>query len=199
MYFFLNFIYTLKVEYLFTDKTGTLTENDMVFRRCSINSICYEELNGHLRRYDEKSSDPTKTMFNLPVRTKKLIIRNKKSNFYHSLKLKTISLHWPPATRCKLPRTRLKGPHTWNTRLQALTRKPWLKLLKGTIEFLNRKCSSLLFLRCGAQYTGEIMEEMIIKMSDGRSIKYKRLETIEFTSGIPKFLDLDLKLQLLFL
>jgi hypothetical protein len=29
------------------------------------------------------------------------------------------------------------------------------------------------------------MEQNIIKMSDGRNIKYKRLETIEFTSGKP--------------
>jgi phospholipid-translocating ATPase len=57
-----------QVEYLFTDKTGTLTENDMVFRRCSINSVCYEETNGHLMRYDEKSTDPIKTISSLPVK-----------------------------------------------------------------------------------------------------------------------------------
>lgn len=55
------------MEYLFTDKTGTLTENDMVFRRCSINNVCYEETNGHLMRYDEKSQDPIKTISSLPV------------------------------------------------------------------------------------------------------------------------------------
>ena len=30
-----------QVEYVFTDKTGTLTENNMVFQRCSINGIDY--------------------------------------------------------------------------------------------------------------------------------------------------------------
>lgn len=74
-----------QVEYLFTDKTGTLTENDMIFRRCSINAVCYEETNGHLMRYDEKSTDPIKTISALPVNN---LITNKES------KLKPI-LHSP--------------------------------------------------------------------------------------------------------
>lgn len=30
-----------QIEYLFTDKTGTLTENIMLFKRCFINGVCY--------------------------------------------------------------------------------------------------------------------------------------------------------------
>ncbi|XP_014638638.1 PREDICTED: probable phospholipid-transporting ATPase IF isoform X1 [Ceratotherium simum simum] len=37
-----------QVEYVFTDKTGTLTENEMQFRECSINGIKYQESNGRL-------------------------------------------------------------------------------------------------------------------------------------------------------
>lgn len=36
------------MEYVFTDKTGTLTENEMQFRECSINGVKYQEINSRL-------------------------------------------------------------------------------------------------------------------------------------------------------
>ncbi|KAI8514226.1 putative phospholipid-transporting ATPase IF, partial [Branchiostoma belcheri] len=37
-----------QIEYVFTDKTGTLTENEMCFRQCSIGGTQFEEYNGSL-------------------------------------------------------------------------------------------------------------------------------------------------------
>jgi len=36
------------VEYLFSDKTGTLTKNEMEFKRFSIDDVLYYEKNGFL-------------------------------------------------------------------------------------------------------------------------------------------------------
>lgn len=37
-----------QIEYLFTDKTGTLTENEMIFKQLSIDGVIYEERSARL-------------------------------------------------------------------------------------------------------------------------------------------------------
>ena len=48
-----------QIEYLFTDKTGTLTENIMIYRKCIVDGVVYEagrpELEQKIRKGDEKT------------------------------------------------------------------------------------------------------------------------------------------------
>ncbi|XP_051928703.1 LOW QUALITY PROTEIN: phospholipid-transporting ATPase IF-like [Hippocampus zosterae] len=62
-----------QVEYVFTDKTGTLTENEMQFRECSINGIKYQEVNGKLVPEGRTDDSPDGSTPNL-VRATRLYI-----------------------------------------------------------------------------------------------------------------------------
>ena len=57
-----------QIEYLFSDKTGTLTENEMVFKQFSIDGIVYEERGGKL--YELTSNVPVDIL-----RVKKFIFK----------------------------------------------------------------------------------------------------------------------------
>ena len=45
-----------QIEYLFSDKTGTLTDNEMVFKHFGLNGHIYEEANGNI--YKTGSNTP---------------------------------------------------------------------------------------------------------------------------------------------
>ncbi|XP_076046223.1 phospholipid-transporting ATPase IF-like isoform X2 [Oratosquilla oratoria] len=55
-----------QVEYLFTDKTGTLTENMMNFRECSVKGVKYMDGSGHLCRLDEETQTHSRVPEELP-------------------------------------------------------------------------------------------------------------------------------------
>uniref|UniRef100_A0A8D0KRC0 P-type ATPase C-terminal domain-containing protein n=1 Tax=Strix occidentalis caurina TaxID=311401 RepID=A0A8D0KRC0_STROC len=63
-----------QVEYVFTDKTGTLTENEMQFRECSINGVKYQEVNGKLTPEGFSEDSPDGIRHSLFLNSLKLLI-----------------------------------------------------------------------------------------------------------------------------
>ena len=58
-----------QIEFLFTDKTGTLTENIMHFRQCSVGGRKYEEVDGKLCACAEAADRAPSPLPVLTVRT----------------------------------------------------------------------------------------------------------------------------------
>ncbi|CAI5738239.1 unnamed protein product [Peronospora destructor] len=48
-----------QIKYIFSDKTGTLTKNQMVFKVCSIGGVIFDASDMHLRRTAQDNSDDT--------------------------------------------------------------------------------------------------------------------------------------------
>jgi P-type E1-E2 ATPase len=47
-----------QIQYLFSDKTGTLTENEMVFKHFGLDGKVYEELAGHIYQVEADEPEP---------------------------------------------------------------------------------------------------------------------------------------------
>ncbi|XP_051549401.1 phospholipid-transporting ATPase IF-like isoform X6 [Myxocyprinus asiaticus] len=148
-----------QVEYVFTDKTGTLTENEMQFRECSINGIKYQEINGKLVPEGMTEDTPDGSVPCL--------------NREHELFLKAVSLchtvqiSYDQTDGLGDPFSHANG---FSSQMEYYASSPDEKALVEATK------------RMGVMFTGSNGENMEIK-TFGKAEKYKLLHVLEFDAN----------------
>uniref|UniRef100_A0A8C9RSY1 Phospholipid-transporting ATPase n=1 Tax=Scleropages formosus TaxID=113540 RepID=A0A8C9RSY1_SCLFO len=144
-----------QVEYVFTDKTGTLTENEMQFRECSINGVKFQEINGKL----VPEGHPLYYYFYY--------------NLFEELFLKAVSL----CHTVQINYDQTDGPR--DTFLQANGVSDPVEYYASSPD---EKALVEATRRMGVTFVGNNGENMEIK-TFGRSEKYKLLHVLEFDAN----------------
>ncbi|KAK3533381.1 hypothetical protein QTP70_019327 [Hemibagrus guttatus] len=149
-----------QVEYVFTDKTGTLTENEMQFRECSINGIKYQEINSKLVPEGMTEDVPDATSFSRLSREEELFL--KAVSLCH-----TVQISYDQTDGVSDPFSHANG---FTSQMEYYASSPDEKALVEATK------------RMGVAFTGINGETMEIK-TFGKSEKYKLLHVLEFDAN----------------
>ncbi|XP_032670766.1 probable phospholipid-transporting ATPase IF isoform X2 [Odontomachus brunneus] len=167
-----------QVEYLFTDKTGTLTENLMVFRRCSIDGNVYMEkdCDGNLYLLPQSGNEEEAVKIN-----------SWQAEIWHfmiSISLCHMVHIAPPSQRPVVIARRTLFRESF--RLKKITRvNSSLMMHPDLPEYqaasADEKALVEASARCGVVFQKDTSEEMEIKMN-GKILIFEKLEILEFSS-----------------
>ena len=89
-----------QIEFLFSDKTGTLTENEMIFRHFAIDGKIYEEIGGKIFEVDTGIEVPLNVIF-----------QNDKSHYFNHVFKKKISTFIKESVDDEISRSFERVPH----------------------------------------------------------------------------------------
>ncbi|XP_018306223.1 probable phospholipid-transporting ATPase IF [Mycetomoellerius zeteki] len=167
-----------QVEYLFTDKTGTLTENLMVFRRCSVNGNLYMEkdCDGNLHLLPPNGNE-----------TEAIKMSSWEGDIWHfmiSISLCHLVQIAPPSRRPEVVTRRTLFRESF--RLKKVTRvNSSLMMHPDLPEYqaasADEKALVEASARCGVVLQKNTNEEMHIK-TDNSNLIFQKLEILEFSS-----------------
>ncbi|GAA6093330.1 phospholipid-transporting ATPase IF isoform X6 [Tachysurus ichikawai] len=149
-----------QVEYVFTDKTGTLTENEMQFRECSINGIKYQEINSKLVPEGMTEDVPDASSFSRLSREEELFL--KAVSLCH-----TVQISYDNTDGVSDPFSHANG---FTSQMEYYASSPDEKALVEATK------------RMGVTFIGSNGETMEIK-TFGKSEKYKLLHVLEFDAN----------------
>ncbi|XP_077899839.1 phospholipid-transporting ATPase IF isoform X2 [Ictidomys tridecemlineatus] len=175
-----------QVEYVFTDKTGTLTENEMQFRECSINGMKYQEINGRLvpEGPTPDSSEGNLTYLNSLSHLNNLSHLTTSSSFRTSPEnetelIKEHDLFFKAVSLCHT--VQISNVHT-----DGIGDGPWQSnLAPSQLEYYasspDEKALVEAAARIGIVFIGNSEETMEVKIL-GKLERYKLLHILEFDS-----------------
>ncbi|KAI5632367.1 cation transport ATPase (P-type) domain-containing protein [Phthorimaea operculella] len=176
-----------QVEVLFSDKTGTLTKNLMVFKTCSVKGEVYEERDGRL--YDmERSRDPV-DISQTDIKFFFTILALCHSVQISSEEMKKLSARLSANFQLKSffkKKTKKSAPNgTTAVTIDGETLNNIMRENKCHIEYQasspDEKALVEVAARAGATFLGEDGNTMLVKIGDQTEM-YERLQVIEFTS-----------------
>uniref|UniRef100_A0A4W6BZA9 ATPase phospholipid transporting 11B (putative) n=1 Tax=Lates calcarifer TaxID=8187 RepID=A0A4W6BZA9_LATCA len=150
-----------QVEYVFTDKTGTLTENEMQFRECSINGTKYREVNGKLVPEGMTDDSPDGS-------TPHLVTHNEELLFLKAVSLcHTVQISYDQPDCLVAAGDPFSHANGFSNHMEYYASSPDEKALVEAAK------------RIGVAFTGSSGDTMEIK-TFGKSEKYKLLHVLEF-------------------